>query len=153
MLFFKRSIISVILLDNFLTHFPKKLLFKTRWRLEGKCKQCGACCQEIYLKITPRQLSSKLFTALAVKWIGWVFDFILLRVDYDNYYLVWTCKHKQAGGRCGNYFWRPSVCRNFPLVDYFDEPGFIPGCGYGASKRNVLTSLVGMLLFLSITWL
>lgn len=135
MLFFKRFIISIILLDNCSTNFPKKLLFKTRWQLEGQCKRCGICCQEIYLKITPRQLSSKLFTNLAIKWISWVFDFILIKIDYENYYLVWTCKHKLVDGRCGNYFWRPSVCRNYPLVDYFDEPKFIPGCGYSARKR------------------
>lgn len=131
----KRFIIAFILLDNFLTNLPKKFLFKTRWVLEGNCKQCGTCCKEIYLKITPRQLSSKFFTALAIKWISWIFDFILLRVDYDNYYLIFTCKHRQPDGRCGNYFWRPNICRNYPLVDYFDEPKVLPGCSFSARLR------------------
>jgi hypothetical protein len=129
---FKRFIIAIVLLDNLLTNLPKRLLFQTRWRLDGKCKKCGSCCQEIYLKITPRQHASKFFTGLAVKWISWLFDFILLRADPDNYYLIFTCKHRQADGRCGNYFWRPSVCRNYPLLDYFDEPKTLPGCGYSA---------------------
>ncbi|MFH1347369.1 MAG: hypothetical protein ABIH22_01635, partial [Candidatus Margulisiibacteriota bacterium] len=81
----KRAIISVILLDNFLTNFPKKVLFKTHWKLGGKCKQCGICCQEIYMKITPRQLASKLFTKIAIAWIVWIFDFILIRIEYDNH--------------------------------------------------------------------
>ncbi len=131
----KRAIISFILLDNFLTNLPKRILFKTRWVLEGKCKQCGICCREIYLKITPRQLSSRFFTDLAIKWTSWIFDFILLRIDYDNYYLIFTCKHRQADGRCGNYFWRANICRNYPLVDYFEEPKMLPGCGFSARLR------------------
>lgn len=131
----KRMIIGFVLLDNFLTNFPKKILFKTNWVLQGKCKQCGICCQEIYLKITPRQLSSRFFTNLAIKWTSWIFDFILLRIDYDNYYLVFTCKHRQPDGRCGNYFWRPNICRNYPLVDYFEEPKMLPGCGFSTRLR------------------
>ena len=129
----KRFIISFILLDNFLTTIPKKLLFKTRWKLQGKCKQCGNCCCEIYLKITPRQLASRLFTKLAVAWISWIYDFKLLNIDYDNFYLVLTCKKTRPDGKCGDYRWRPNICRNYPLVDYFEEPKFLPDCGFKAS--------------------
>lgn len=135
---FKRLIISFILLDNFLTNLCKRILFKTRWVLVGKCRRCGTCCKEIYLKITPRQLSSKFFANLAIKWISWIFDFILLKIDYDNYYLIFTCKYRQPDGRCGNYFWRPNICRNYPLVDYFNEPKLLPGCGFSARLRNML---------------
>lgn len=131
----KRFLIAVVLLDNWLTHFPKRLLFRTRWKLGGKCKQCGVCCQEILLKMTPRQISSKFFTNLAIRWISWLFDFILLRVDYEYNYLVFTCKHKQKDGKCGNYFWRPSICRNYPLVDYFERPKVLPECGFVAVEN------------------
>ena len=135
MKYLKRSIIIFVLLDNFLTNLLKRVLFRTRWKLEGKCKMCGSCCQQIYLKISPRQLGSKLFAKLAIWWICWLFDFILLEVDYDHYYLIFTCKHLREDGKCGNYFWRPSVCRNYPLVDYFEEPKFLPGCGFHARLR------------------
>jgi hypothetical protein len=134
----KRAIISIILLDNFLTNLPKKVFFKTRWVLEGKCKQCGNCCREIYLKMTPRQASSQFFTGLAVKWICWIFDFIFLGIDYENHYLIFTCRHRLPDGKCGNYFWRPNICRNYPLVDYFEEPKLLPGCGFSARPRNML---------------
>jgi len=134
--FLKRFLISFVLLDNLLTNLPKKILFKSRWKLEGKCKQCGVCCQEIYMKITPKQLSSKFFTNLAIKWTCWLFDFILLDVDYENYYLVFTCHHRRPDGKCGNYFWRPNVCRNYPLVDYFDEPKTLPNCGFKPVVRK-----------------
>lgn len=131
----KRLIIIFVLLDNFLTQFVKTYIIRPRWKIVGKCKQCGVCCQEILLKATPRQLNSPLFMKIAIKWISWLFDFILLRVDYDNGYLVWTCKHRLPSGKCGNYFWRPNVCRNYPLVDYFDEPKFLPNCGFKAELR------------------
>ncbi len=131
----KRIIIIFVLLDNFLTNLPKKYIFKSQYVLEGKCKQCGVCCQEILLKMTPAQIRSKFFTNLAIKWICWLFDFILLKIDYEHGYLAFTCKHVRPDGKCGNYFWRPSVCRNYPLVDYFKEPITLPGCGFKPRLR------------------
>ena len=88
------------------------------------------------MQIDPKQLGSKFFTTIAIKWITWLFDFILLKIDYDNYILEFTCQHCQANGKCGNYFWRPNVCRNYPLVDYFDEPKLLPNCGFKAEPRQ-----------------
>lgn len=133
--FFRKSIMSFVLLDNVLTNLPKKFIFKSRYRREGKCKQCGVCCKEIYLKITPAQIRSRFFTRLAVWWIEWLFEFNLLRIDRERLYLIFNCKNQKEDGHCGNYFWRPNICRNFPLVDYFDEPVFLPGCGFNARLR------------------
>jgi hypothetical protein len=129
----KRFIMIFVLLDNWLTGSAKKL-FPTLWERAGKCNQCGVCCEEIYLKMTPAQMKSPFFTNLAIRWISWLFDFILIRTEPEHNYLVFTCKHLTAEGKCGNYFWRPNVCRNFPLLDYFDEPKFIPGCGFNSQK-------------------
>ncbi|HTY13314.1 MAG TPA: YkgJ family cysteine cluster protein [Candidatus Omnitrophota bacterium] len=130
----KRFIMVFVLLDNLITGSLKRA-FPTNWERTGKCKICGNCCKEILLKATPRQINSPLFANIAVRWISWLFDFILIRVDRENNYLAFTCKHITPSGKCGNYFWRPSVCRNYPLLDYFDEPKFLPNCGYSATKR------------------
>ena len=132
----KRFVLSFVLLDNFITQTLKKHLFRSRWEIEGKCKMCGVCCQEILLTMTPRQTRSRLFTKIAIMWISWLFDFILLRVDYENNYLAFTCKHRRSDGKCGNYTWRPNICRNFPLVDYFDEPRLLPYCAFKAKLRS-----------------
>lgn len=126
---------SLILLDNVLTNFFKGLFFKSRYVLEGKCKQCGQCCREIYLKMTPAQTSSPLFTKIAIKWIEWIFEFKLIRIDYEYNDLVFTCRNIGDDGKCRNYFWRPNVCRNYPLVDYFKEPAFLDNCGYSCKLR------------------
>jgi Fe-S-cluster containining protein len=130
----KRLILIFVILDNFLTNLTRKL-FPTRWTLEGQCRQCGNCCREIYLKMTPSQMKSRLFTNISIRWISWLFDFNLLRIDHEHHYLVFNCKHLTPEGKCGNYFWRPNICRNYPLVDYFEEPKFLPGCGFKAVAK------------------
>lgn len=127
----KRLIMIFVLLDNYLTNLFKKP-FGSKWKRTGQCRQCGNCCREIYLTMTPAQIKSRLFTNLSIRWITWLFDFILLRIDYENDSLVFTCRHLTAKGKCGNYTWRPNVCRNYPLVDYFEEPKFLPECGFSA---------------------
>jgi Fe-S-cluster containining protein len=133
--YLKRSVMAFVLLDNLLTNLTKNI-FMTRWIREGGCKQCGSCCKEIYLTMTPAQTRSRLFTSLSIKWICWLFDFTFLRLDHENNSLVFTCRHLTPEGKCGNYFWRPNICRNYPLVDYFKEPKFLPGCGFTARERH-----------------
>lgn len=125
----KRIIMLFVLIDNFLTNSAKSFL-KTRWKIAGRCQQCGNCCKGIYLTLTPAQIKSPLFTRIAIRWISWLFDFILLKIDYEDYSLVFTCKHLTLAGKCANYAWRPNVCRNYPLIDYFKEPVFLPNCGF-----------------------
>lgn len=131
----KRLMIMLVLLDNALAHFIKSW-FPKKWKITGKCRQCGNCCREIYLKITPAQLQSPLFTNLAIRWISWLFDFNLLRIDYENHYLIFNCQHLTSEGKCNHYFWRPNICRNYPLVDYFEKPKLLPGCGFKAELNH-----------------
>ena len=127
--FLKRLIISVMVLDNFIVQNLKKL-FPHKHKITGKCKQCGQCCRGILLKMTPRQIKNEFFRDLCIRWLSWLYDFILLEIDAENQYLIFTCKHLGQDGKCQNYFWRYNICRNYPLLDYFEEPRFLPGCGY-----------------------
>lgn len=131
----KRGLIIFVILDNYVTNLAKSFL-RTKWVRIGRCLQCGNCCKEIYLTMTPAQINSKLFTKISIRWITWLFDFILLRIDYENASLVFTCQHLTPEGKCDNYCWRPNVCRNYPLIDYFKEPTFLPGCGFQTIKRH-----------------
>ncbi|HVN67824.1 MAG TPA: YkgJ family cysteine cluster protein [Candidatus Sulfotelmatobacter sp.] len=127
----KRLIIALVLLDNFIMNFFRRF-FPKRHTLAGRCRQCGNCCRRIILTMTPAQAKSKFFTAIVIRWISWLFDFILLEVNREDNYLAFTCRHLTAAGKCANYGWRPNVCRNFPLVDYFTEPQFLPDCGFSS---------------------
>ena len=87
------------------------------------------------MKTTTSQMKSDLFRNLAIRWISWLFDFKLIRIEKERNYLVFECEHLTADNKCGNYSWRPSICRNYPLLDYFEKPTFIPGCGYSCEKN------------------
>lgn len=135
----RRFVLAFVILDNYLTNLAKRL-FPTRYKLTGKCRQCGNCCRRIILTMTPAQINSRFFTDLSVRWISWLFGFQLIEVDREHCSLVFSCRHQAADGRCGNYRWRANVCRNYPLVDYFEKPKFLPGCGFSAYSRSEKTS-------------
>lgn len=128
-------IMGLVILDNFLTSLTKKM-FPTRWVRTGRCLQCGNCCRKIILTMTPAQIKSRFFTDLSARWISWLFGFKLVEIDRVNHSLAFSCKHLTAEGKCDVYAWRPNVCRNYPLVDYFEKPTFLPGCGYSAVIRE-----------------
>jgi Fe-S-cluster containining protein len=133
----RKIMLWLILLDNAITQGLKRL-FPTAWKIGGSCKQCGKCCEEILLKAHPALLKGNWITKLTVKWIEWVFQFYLIRIDREGKYLVFSCHHRGADGKCQVYNWRPSVCRNYPLLDYFKEPRFLDGCGYYGVKSKSL---------------
>jgi hypothetical protein len=128
----RKAILALVIFDNYLSNLPKRFLFRPQWQLAGSCRKCGRCCQEIYVRATERQLASGWFIDLTIRWISWLFNFIHLRTEAERGYLVFTCRSKLADGRCGDYFWRPNICRNYPLVDYFDRPTVFPDCGFKA---------------------
>ena len=127
----RKAILCFVLLDNFIVNSLKRL-FPTRYKIVGSCKTCGNCCQVIRLHISPNFLGSKLITDLVVRWISWIFNFYLIEIDYKYQALVFGCYDLGEDGKCKVYRWRPGICRNYPLLDYFKEPVFLPGCGFKA---------------------
>jgi len=131
----KRLILIFVMLDNCLTNLTRKI-FGTNWALDGKCRRCGSCCEKIILTMTPAQMKSKLFRNISVRWISWLFGFRLIEVNRELNYLAFNCRYLTPEKKCGNYFWRPNICRNYPLVDYFEEPKLLPGCGFRAKLKS-----------------
>jgi len=130
----RKLVISLIIVDNFITNIVKKP-FKTRWVLYGNCKKCGKCCKDIKLAVNPRLLTNSFTRELVVRWTSWVMGFHLKRIEYDPPYLVFSCKILCPDGTCGDYKWRPNVCRNYPLVDFFEEPALFKTCGFRARLK------------------
>jgi hypothetical protein len=124
-----------VLLDYWLYRLVKSPI-KTKWVLTEKCGKCGKCCKEIKLYIEPKMLSSKFVSNMVIAWTSWLFNFKLKRIDYDRSDLVFECKTLGPDGTCMDYKWRPSVCRSYPLVDYFEEPALFSICGYKKKLRN-----------------
>ena len=131
----RKLILSLVIADNFVSNMAK-MPFRSRWKLEGGCRKCGRCCREIALKIDPRLLNNRLTTAVVIRWISWLFNFRLIRIEYDKPYLVFACNNQAGDGTCKEYKWRPNVCRNYPLVDYFEEPALYDFCGYRSKRAH-----------------
>lgn len=129
---FKRVIIFFMLLDNLLVQGLNKV-FPHRYKIIGKCRKCGKCCEEIHLKLSARQMDSDIFRELTIRWLSWLYGFIYLRPDHRRNYLIFSCRHCGKDGSCLNYLFRPNVCRNYPLLDYFEKPVFLEGCGFKAA--------------------
>lgn len=126
---FRKIILSLVFLDNFIMRSIKSV-FPRDWELSGGCKKCGKCCQEIFMGIRPILLKAKYPLKIIVAWIEWLFDFKLKSIDRQSSHLIFTCNNIGPDGLCKNYFWRPNICRNFPIVDYFEEPNPHSWCGY-----------------------
>jgi hypothetical protein len=131
----KRAIIMLWVIDNAVMQALRKI-FPTAWQRSGRCLCCGRCCKEIYLSMTPGQARSRLFVGFFRRWFAWLFAFEFIRFDREAPALVFRCLKQRADGRCGNYFWRPPLCRNYPLLDYFKKPCFLPGCGFTSSRKT-----------------
>jgi len=131
----RKIVLLITLADNFLTTKIKHALFKTKYSIVGNCKKCGNCCKKIYIKATKAQLKSDFFKKIYIKWIEWLFQFSLLEIDYKDCYFVFKCKNLKSDGTCGVYKLRPNICRDYPLLDYFNEPVFLQNCGFSARKN------------------
>ena len=130
----RKPVLALVIFDNFVSNIVKKP-FRTKWALDGKCKKCGKCCRDIKLAIDPRLLSNTFTRELVIRWTSWVMGFYLKAIEYDPPYLVFGCKNLLSDGSCADYKWRPNVCRNYPLVDFFEEPALFDTCGYKARLK------------------
>jgi Fe-S-cluster containining protein len=130
----RKLVLALVIADNFMLNAIKKP-FKKRWVLDGKCSKCGKCCADIKMAINLRLLSNSFTRGLVIRWTSWIMGFHLKRIDYDPPYLVFGCNNQCPDGSCGVYKWRPNVCRNYPLVDFFEEPALFDSCGYKARLK------------------
>lgn len=130
----RRIVMCFVIADNWVTRLSRSFI-KSKWVLDGKCNKCGKCCQEIKLYIDPKLANNNITYNIIVWWVSWLFRFDLIGIDRERSDLIFTCKMVSKDGKCTDYKWRPNICRNYPIVDYFDEPVTFKTCGYKARLR------------------
>jgi Fe-S-cluster containining protein len=112
-----------------------KLVIRPPHRQVGKCHQRGNCCHYILLQDYKGWKG-----ALNIFWNTQINGFFLR--DSQVYecqgkrVFVMGCRYLQKNGRCGRYFWRPAICRKWPLIEYFGHPSLLKGCGFRAIAAN-----------------
>lgn len=104
-------------------------IFPRQYRIEGSCKKRGVCCKQIALYLAPAFWTYPVFRKAAILWYCFVYNFDVIGEDESQKIVLFSCRYLK-NNTCSIYWRRPAICRNYPLVRFFDKPSFIPGCGY-----------------------
>jgi hypothetical protein len=106
-----------------------------RFSLLGDCVRCGECCRMI-IGDPPKLVKQ---SALLSLYVGWHRIHHAFRVvgRGPQGEVIFSCGHLRADGRCGIYARRPLLCRNYPVLSFFEPPRLLPACSYRAAPRVV----------------
>ena len=126
-------ILPFVLLDLGIQQMVLKFI-RPPFRQEGHCYQRGNCCFYILLP-EPKGVIPRLFYF----WYTQVNGFFLRKPEpietEDGKMVIMGCRYLQKDGRCGHYRMRPSICRQWPMIEYFGHPRILKGCGFRATHR------------------
>ena len=117
-----------VLLDLYMQKMARWMI-RPPFKREGDCKRRGNCCHYVLI-----QYSKKLIGLLFYFWYTQVHGFYL-RTKEPQYYEgkrmhVMGCRYLKKDGTCGQYRFRPLICRQWPIVEHFGYPKILKGCGY-----------------------
>lgn len=121
--------------ENLKKFYLSKILRKYYIRT-GKCKACGRCCQQIYVRHAKNVISDeKEFEYL--KTLHYFYNYLKI-VGKDETGLIFECtKLDKNTGKCTAYKSRPLLCRQYPLEEIFMMGGGISDdCGYKFTPIN-----------------
>ncbi|MBS0627855.1 MAG: YkgJ family cysteine cluster protein [Verrucomicrobia bacterium] len=118
-----------------LTEKTAKLFIRPPFLQLGECKRRGNCCHYILFPET-KGILKKLF----LFWNTEVHGFYKrqgLEYEVDEKKIhVYGCRYLRKNGTCSNHFFRPKVCRSWPLISHFGYPKVLKGCGYQIKLRS-----------------
>jgi Fe-S-cluster containining protein len=121
----------VIRLDSCIEQLIKKYILKPKYTVSGTCKMCGTCCENIGIYTASYLIKVNLILKIIVKFYEKVNDFQYQGYLPNKKILVFTCHNFDDNKRkCKVHNKRPAMCRNYPLLRYFNKPVLIKNCGY-----------------------
>ena len=129
-------IIRSIIWGDYLFRKLSRIAVPYPFKREGSCLQCGRCCLEIAFELNPHYFR---FSWL-IKSIK-IYQSFFNHLDFINSYpkegyLTFKCRDLTAKGECGNYYWRPVFCREYPRpYKYFEKPTTLPWCGFSFKNK------------------
>lgn len=133
--FIKLLILPFIALDTLLQKILR-IFIPPPYRKEGSCLKRGKCCHYILMDHTPLSHRFPFLEKLFKFWFTEVHGFYergFQSINEANVVSsVFSCRYLQKDHTCKHYFFRPTVCRNWPRIEYFDRPKILKGCGYKA---------------------
>lgn len=128
------SFLPFVLLDQSAKRIAKRLV-RPPFTQTGSCKKRGNCCY--YITMRKR---SGLLNTFQLFWMTRVHRFFLRTSDTfreggKTFYLL-GCRNLRKNGTCKEYRVRPSICREWPVIEHFGYPKLLKGCGFTFIAKN-----------------
>lgn len=90
-------------------------IFTSKYMLEGKCKQCGACCRNIVFMIEEEYVRyEEQFESL--KRFDKKYNHFEINGKDEKGVLLFKCKSLGDDNLCKDYLFRSLYCRAYPFV-------------------------------------
>lgn len=90
-------------------------LFTSRYKIEGKCLQCGECCRNIVFMIEDEYVrTEQQFESL--KALDKKYNHFVINDTDEKGVLLFKCKSLGDDNRCKDYYFRSLYCRAYPFV-------------------------------------
>jgi len=105
-------------------------LFKRKWKIVGKCRRDGRCCKDIGIIAKPWIIKYKYIFKMVLWWYTRVYPFCFKYYIEKENILIFGCTKLNNDGTCSIYNRRPSICRRYPIVSYFEKPVLFDDCGF-----------------------
>ncbi len=127
----KCFVLPYVLIDEWMKKLARKII-RPPFQQIGTCKRRGNCC---YYILIPELKSfwGRLFLIWHTQVHGFYMRYKTAYLYEGKKMLVMGCRYLKKNGSCGQYFLRPQICRQWPLIERFGYPKILKGCGY-ASK-------------------
>lgn len=107
-------------------------LFTAKYRIKGKCNQCGECCKNIVFMIDEDYVTTEeQFEKL--KNFDKKYRHFEITGKNDRGAILFRCKSLDNNNKCKDYFFRSIYCRFYPkITDKIRLGGFetFDTCGY-----------------------
>ncbi|MCX6990421.1 MAG: YkgJ family cysteine cluster protein [Chlamydiae bacterium] len=127
-LILKLSYLPVLLLDLFAQKVARYII-QPPFKQVGSCKRRGNCCYFILIP-QPSGTLGKIFYFWQTQVNGFFLRSLSPQDEKGKKMLVMGCRHLNEDGSCNSYKTRPSVCRRWPVIEYFGAPRVLKGCGF-----------------------
>jgi hypothetical protein len=112
-----------------------KFFIRPPFRQVGACKKRGNCCHYILIP-EAKGVMGKLFYFWQTQVNGFYLREPTAHEFGDKKVQVMGCRYLKKNGECSMHFFRPMVCRKWPVIEHFGRPRILKGCGYKAVVRK-----------------
>ncbi len=90
-------------------------IFTSKYKIEGKCNQCGECCKNIVFMIDDKYVcSEEQFEKM--KNFDKKYHHFEINKKNEKGVLLFRCKSLDENNKCRDYFWRSIYCRAYPNI-------------------------------------